>query len=122
MIKKFKDFKINESSEELKFEDIINMKQFLELAKGISIICMGEYGSTYYNPTDMKIAIVLGDSNPFGDDNLEHWIENTIVKDYNNFDKVDLEIDYEWVPYNYGKGEEKDWLIYDERKHKFVQA
>ena len=117
-LKSFDNFKVNESNEEdLKFEDIIKMDKFLELAKGISTVCMGEYGDSYYNPIEMKIGIVLGDSSPFEEDTLMDWINNTIIKDYNNKDKVNIEIDSEWVP---GK---EGWFIFNlhKNKEKFVK-
>jgi len=118
-LKKYNSFKVNESNDDIKFEDVIDMKQFLELAKGISAVCMGEYGYSYYNPTEMKIGIVLGDSNPFEEDTLMEWINNTIIKDYNNKDKVNIEIDSEWVP---GRG--GDWMKFNpyKNKNKFVKA
>lgn len=106
-INKFKS--INESIN-VTFEDIVDMKEFEKFADALLLMCNGEYGNTYYNPTELKIGIVLGDSNPFDDDSLEDWMKNTIIKNYKHLDKLDIEIDCEWIPGHDG------WLRWNGKK------
>jgi hypothetical protein len=92
------------------FDSIIDMKRLQKFAEALHLMCNGEYGNTYYNKKELKLAIVLGDSNPFDIKALNDWIINTVVKKYDNIDKLNIEIDMEWVPGNV------DWSYWNGKK------
>ena len=92
------------------FDDVVNMKSLEEFADGLMKVSMGEYGYTYINKSEMKIGIVLGDSNPFSDGGLEDWIENMCFKSWDG--EVEIEVDAEWQPSGEG------WERFDGKKWK----
>lgn len=97
---------IKESVENDLKSDIINIKLLTQYATAIELLCNGEYGYTYFNPETNYIGICLGDSNPFGIKILEDWIKYSI-SDYNDVDKVIIEIDMEFgsdAPYIFKHG------------------
>ncbi len=97
----------------------VNMDTLLELAKAISFLCNGEYGYLYFNESENKIAIVLGDSNPFEESYLEQYIRDILFDDYKQGDLLNIEIDSEWVPCEKG---DKNWVYYNpsQNKNKFI--
>lgn len=100
------------------FDKIIDMKNLLNLSKGINIISI-DYGDIYINKEEYKIAINLGDSNPFSDDGLTDIIKNVVFDNYSECEKlINIEIDCEWIP---GRGED-GWLVYDIYKNDFIKA
>ena len=108
---------ITEDSEDfkpVKFEKLVDMKRLEEFAQGLKMICMGEYGDTYYNAELKKIIINLGDANPFGSmEELEDWIKETIYDDYSKAVKqIDVEIDCEWGP----NSAEEGWMHWNGKK------
>ena len=118
-LKRYKNFKVNESNEEdLTFEDIVDVEKLRDFAKSLHLICLGNEGYTYYNPDEMKIAISLGDNNQIRLEGLKEWINETIFKDYSNKDKINIEIDNEWIP---GK---EGWFIFNlyKNREKFIEA
>ena len=84
-------------TEPVEFEKLVDMKRLEEFAQGLKMICMGEYGETYYNTELKKIIINLGDGNPFGSiKELEDWIKETVYDDYSKAcDQIHIEIDCE---------------------------
>jgi hypothetical protein len=93
-------------------KQIIKKKKLAEMAKGIELICNGEYGYTFYHPEKNKIFICLGDANPFDDEYLKEWVLDAI-SDWDNRDKIDIEIEHEsTVP------EDEGWLQYDNDEFK----
>mgnify|MGYP003393492014 CR=1 FL=1 len=92
--------KINEFKSAIPFtSEIINVELLTKFALGIELICNYEYGQTYINPEENKIAVCLGDSNPFDIDQLTDWLLYEIVE-YKNVELVSVEIDCEFVPEN----------------------
>lgn len=103
-----------DDSDKRSFEDVVDMDKLEEIASGIMKVCMGEYGHTYINPDEMKIAVVLGDSNPFGLEELEDWVKWEIIDGYKDAELIDVEVDAEWVP-----GHSEDgWKKFDGKKFK----
>lgn len=85
---------INES---IKLENnYIDIKKLEEYAKSLSIICAGEDGNIWVSKDGTKIAISIGDSNPFDEKYLEEFIKSYVIKDYKNRDNVEIEIDTEF--------------------------
>lgn len=82
------------------WKEAVNMEKLTEFAKGLRLICMGEYGITYINEKEMKIAVCLGDANPFGKlEELEDWIRWECIDGPHDFiSSFDIEIDTEWGP------------------------
>lgn len=111
---------VNEASTYDDFNKIVDIKKLEQIAHGIQLICAGEYGYTYINPTQNKIAINLGDGNPFAKyDTLEWWIEEITYIDYTKGKElINIEIDCEWVP---GHGDD-GWMMYNIKKGVFVTA
>ena len=87
----------------------VNLDKLKDVAEGISKICLGEYGYTWYHPEENKIAICLGDANPFGDwEELEDWIRwGCIEGSHEDITNFDIEVDGEWGPTGDG------WLKYN---------
>jgi len=52
----------------------IDIKKLTRFATGIELVCFGEYGNTYYHPTENSIFICLGDSNPFDENALKEFV------------------------------------------------
>jgi len=107
-IKKELRIRLTESKETPNtFDDAVDIKKLEAFAKGLMLICFGEYGYTYINKDEMKIGIVLGDSNPFGDwEELEDWIRWECIDGPHEFiTNFDIEVDGEWQPS--GKGWER---------------
>ncbi len=77
--------------------DIIDIKLLTQYATAIELLCNGEYGYTYFDPENNYIAVCLGDSNPFGDEELHDWIKWSVC-DYKKAELIKVEIDCEWVP------------------------
>jgi len=77
----------------------VNMKALTDVAKGIELLCLGEYGNVFINKKEMKIAINLGDSNPFSLKELEDWVRWMCIEGPHDFiSNFDIEIDMEWTP------------------------
>ena len=87
---------------------LIDMDKLTEIAHGIELVCQGEYGSTYVNEEENKIAICLGDSNMFDMRMLEEHLPYEITKDYKDAELIDCEVDCEWIP-NTGDGGWKEF-------------
>ena len=106
--------RFNESNQ-LNFDDVVDMEKLQNIALGIKSICLGEYGLTFINKNEMKIGVSLGDANPFGDlEELEDWIRWECVKGDHDFIKsFDIEVDCEWDPTRNG-----GWLTFDGKKFK----
>lgn len=96
------------------FEEVVDMKKLETIALGIMQVCLGEYGYTYINPEQMKIAVVLGDANPFEIEGLEDWIKWEVIDGYKDAELIDVEVDAEWVPDN----SEEGWKRFDGKKFK----
>jgi len=105
---------INEEEDKRSFEDVVDMEKLEDIALGIMKVCLGEYGYTYINPEQMKIAVVLGDANPFGIKELEDWVKWEIIDGYKDADLIHVEVDAEWVPGN----KEDGWKRFDGKKFK----
>ena len=73
----------------------IDLNTLSELAEGISKLCLGEYGYTFFNPEENKIVITLGDSNPFDSKYLKEWFEDML---YSSDVELDIEIADEYTP------------------------
>lgn len=82
------------------FDGAVDMDKLEMFAKGLANICMGEYGNTLFNKEEMKIAIVVGDANPFGNlEELESWVRWECVDGpYEFIEAFDIEVDAEWQP------------------------
>ena len=87
-------------------KNIIKKDALADMAKGIELVCNGEYGVTFYNPEKNEIYICLGDSNPFDTSALEEYVLDA-VSSYSDRDKISIDIDHESYP-NEGEG----WLVY----------
>lgn len=86
-----------EINESIKLENnYIDIKKLEEYAKSLSIICAGEDGNIWVSKDGTKIAISIGDSNPFDEEQLEEFIKSYVIKDYKNRDNVEIEIDTEF--------------------------
>lgn len=94
----------------------ISMEKLKQYANAISVICNGEYGSVYYNPTQQHVYVCLGDSNPFDLESLMEYIRDAI-KDNGWIDdeKIKVTIENECMPTGDG------WFVYDDyKKHDFI--
>jgi hypothetical protein len=114
-IKKELRKRLNEGKETPKtFDEAVDMEKLEMFAKGLLLICFGEYGYTYINKEEMKIGIVLGDANPFGDwKELEDWVRWECVDGPHEFiEDFDIEVDGEWQPSGEG------WEMFDGKKWK----
>ena len=86
-----------EINESIKLEtNYIDIKKLKEYSKSLSIICAGEDGNIWVSKDGTKIAISIGDSNPFDEKYLEEFIKLYVIKDYKHRDKVEIEIDNEF--------------------------
>lgn len=95
MIKTINEFKKN--NESIKLENIyININKLKEYAQSLSIVCAYEDGNIWVSKDGTKIAISLGDSNPFSEEHLEEFIKMYVIEDYKDHDKVEVEIDNEF--------------------------
>ena len=91
--------KLNEKEEKEEKESyLIDMKKLTEIAHGIELVCQGEYGSTYVNEEENKIAICLGDTNMFDMEILEEHLPYEVTEDYKDAKLIDCEVDCEWIP------------------------
>lgn len=90
----------------------IDVKILTKFAMGIELVCYGEYGDTYYHPTENAIFICLGDSNPFDDKALKEFVLES-AKDFKYRDEISIEIENESQP-NQGEG----WMKF--KKDKFI--
>jgi len=88
--------KLNEKEE--KKISVIDMDKLTEIAHGIELVCQGEYGSTYVNEEENKIAICLGDSNMFDMEMLEGHLPYEVTEGYKDAELIDCEVDCEWIP------------------------
>lgn len=85
-------------NESIKLENnYINIDKLKEYAKSLKIICAGEDGNIWISKDGTKIAISLGDSNPFSEEHLEEFIKLYVIDNYNYRDKVYIEIDNEFT-------------------------
>ena len=88
-------------------KNTIDVKELEKMAKGIELVCDGEYGATFYQPDSNSVFICVGDSHPFNLSDLKEFILNAIVDDYDDREKVNIEIEHESYP-----KEENGWLVY----------
>jgi hypothetical protein len=96
-------------------KSVIDEKELINLALGISLVCNGEYGTTYWHKENNHILVTLGDANPFSND-LEFWVKDNVVKDFKDYDMVKVEIADE-----YGVNRnEPGWFKFND-KDKFVE-
>lgn len=87
----------DEINESIKLENnYIDIKKLKEYAKSLSIICAGEDGNIWVSKDGTKIAISIGDSNPFDEKQLEEFIKSYVINDYKKRDNVEIEIDTEF--------------------------
>lgn len=85
---------INES---IKLENnYIDIDKLKEYAKSLKIVCAYEDGNIWVSKDGAKIAVSIGDSNPFDEERLEEFIKMYVIPDYKNHDKVEIEIDNEF--------------------------
>lgn len=89
--------------------DISKLEQY---ATALLIICGGEYGNTYYNPSKDAIFICLGNANPFDEEYLEDFIKQYISISYKTENDISIEIDMECGP----NSNEDGWLIWNGKK------
>jgi len=90
----------------------IDIKKLTRFATGIELVCFGEYGNTYYHPTENAIFICLGDSNPFDEDALKQFVFES-AKKFEYQKDITIEIENESQP-NQGEG----WMKF--QKDKFI--
>lgn len=83
---------------EEKGNKIIDLNKLKELAKSISFICNGEYGTLYLNEKENKIWVCLGDANPFDEEYLEMFIKEIVATSYKVSDDIEIIIENEATP------------------------
>ena len=96
---------INEEENKETKKSPIDMKKLTKLAEAIAVLSSGEYGVVYFNEKENSIFIMLGDSNPFDSDDLKYYVQDIVAKNYNESEKIKVEIDFEAHP----TGE--DWKV-----------
>lgn len=113
MIENYKNF-LNEDRLVPELDsDVIDVEKLQEYAHGIEICCAGEYGTTYFNPSENHIFVCLGDSNPFDSEMLSSYIKDSVRKgDYNNYDKIQVTIEDECTP----RAETDGWFKFNGAK------
>ena len=89
----------NDKKDVITFDTAVNLKQLEKFAEGLLLISLGECGYTMINKEEMKIAVSLGDSNPFGSlKELEEWIRWGCLNGSHDFiSSFDIEIDTEFT-------------------------
>ena len=111
-IKKFENFSLNEAKKPTP-KSPIDMEKLLKIAEAIEVICNGEYGNVYFNETENKVFVCLGDANPFDSEYLESFVQEAIAKNYKVEDEISVEVDMECSPSN-----QEGWKRYSKGKFK----
>lgn len=90
-------------------KDDFDIENITQMAVGLKLICLGEYGDLFISPQDKKVFICLGDCNPFGEiEKLEDYIRYNCIKSQENQKVYDIVFDYECIP-----NSDESWYKFD---------
>jgi hypothetical protein len=86
----------------------VDMKKLEQYALGIELCCNGEYGAVFFNKDTEAVFVCLGDSHPFDESYLKEFMTDAIKKSYDDYDKIDIQIENETYP----DEAEAGWMVF----------
>jgi len=99
-------------------KSVFDMDKLAKYAEAIEVICGGEYGTVFLNEKESKIWIMLGDANPFDQEDLTWFMRDAIKKSYDvKDDEITIEIGDECFPSGEGWKEFKNGKFVDYDGH-----
>jgi len=110
---------LNLIKEECDAKPRFNLPKLKNYAKGINLVCNGEYGHIFIKEDEVgnnnEVFVCLGDLNPFDESALKDFLLEVVCYDYKDHGCFKITIENEAMPPQ-GKG----WKIYNIQKDKFL--